>query len=568
MSAPFTGIERLRSPMPPGFDPRRHIGALLELAARKHGEGWEVESIDSEQRVVHLARQSTVTEVRDEGSEVLVLGLAKGTRPTDGDRIAVKFEDAHPGYTMVRFDPFLGRAQMRRLSEEEVRARAAIANALSVKPWLVQVRATPDGGFEVDLPASYTPSRHDEKLTEVAEAVVGAPGWFVRTDPAALRATIVPSAPPTFPPMVHTPMDRLGQDWLRTPFGWNLPAPGQEVGEVASVDWRSSAHLLLGGTPGSGKSVAINAILADQLASGASVVVLDDAAKAVDFLWMRDMCRPGGWGCDSLAGAVAALAMVYEEGRRRAEVLARTGYVNWLDMPDGERFTPLFVLVDEVSALLVTDKVPTGIPKTHPLVQEVLETNLLKVTLGSLISKIVAEQRFVGVRMVLSTQVTNANTGVPPSLRAKIGHKLLMGSNPSRSARAQMFSDETAVPTVPANVQADPEASRGTGASDLEGAAPRIVKAFFASTGDYRRELLRRGVPTTDHPAPTGAQIARYAPSLQDEGSEDRPPSRLDGGGFGGADGRDVADRDRLRGAARAAHEHAVQMAQAERASG
>src|SRR5699024_1652907 len=122
--------------------------------------------------------------------------------------------------------------------------------------------------------------------------------------------------------------------------------------------------------------------------------------------------------------------------------------------------------------------------------QEAVETNLLKVQLASLISKIVAEQRFVGMRMVLSTQVTNNNTGVPPSLKAKIGHKILQGVNPSKAARTQAFSDESAVPVVPENVKSGGAVARGVGVADLEGQAPAVYKSYFATTDDYRKRLL------------------------------------------------------------------------------
>lgn len=247
--------------------------------------------------------------------------------------------------------------------------------------------------------------------------------------------------------------------------------------------------------------------------------------------------------------------MVYEEGQRRAGVLAEKGHVNWLDMPASEQFRPVLIVVDEVSALLVTDKTPSGIPKDHPLVREVTETNLLKIKLASLISKIIAEQRFVGMRMVLSTQVTNNNTGVPPSLKAKIGHKILQGVNPSKSARVQAFSDESAVPLVPENVKAGGMAARGVGVADLEGQAPVVYKSFYATTEAYKAHLTSLGVPTSSQPAPTPAQIASYTPSLDDGGSDDDPrASRLEpGGGWGGPDGRD-APVPRLLGAAAAAH--------------
>ncbi len=145
---------------------------------------------------------------------------------------------------------------------------------------------------------------------------------------------------------------------------------------------------------------------------------------------------------------------------------------------------------------------------------EAAQANLLKAALARSINKIIAELRFVGVRMLLASQVTNNSTGIGPSLKSKIGHKILQGANPSKTARTQAFSDESAVPQVPANVRADPDAARGTGAAELEGRAPVVYKAYYATTGDNAQALLRLGIPTTAGPAPTSEQIARHAPVL------------------------------------------------------
>lgn len=567
--ASTSSIERISIKLPPGFDPARHHGALVKLIAQKHGDGFEIQHIDPAEHVAVATRQVAITEVTaaQKTTNSFEVRLARGTKPADGDKVAAKLEDQNPGYYLTGFEPFLGKATLTKMTDPQARCRGAVAVALSVKPWDVQVTPRPDGGFHLGLPRTYVPSKHDDKLAEVATVVVGREGWYVDVDTQKLTAEMVPSDPPTFPEVLATPMKSLGGDPDRTPIGLKLPPPGAERGEPLVIDWTASAHAMIAGTPGSGKSVTLNAIVGDALASGSELVIVDDPAKAVDFLWCKDFVRDGGWGCDSDRAAVAALALVYEEGQRRAKRLAESGHVNWLDMPAGQRFTPIMVIVDEVSALLVTDKVPSGVPKSHPLVQEIIEGNLMRVTLGSYLSKIIAELRFVGIRMVISTQVTNATTGVPPSLKAKIGHKVLQGANPSRSARMQAFSDETAVPVVPENVRSGGRRARGVGAADLEGEAPSVYKSFFASTDDYRSFLERRGVRVSSRPAPTASEIARLTPSLDDEAGDDRPASRLDAGGFGAPDGRD-APEPRLRGAAAAAHQLRVEEQAAARATG
>ena len=212
---------------------------------------------------------------------------------------------------------------------------------------------------------------------------------------------------------------------MKSLMGYGLPLQGEGLGGPVFVDWKASSWLLLAGTPGAGKTVAINSILAQQLAAGASVFIVDDRSKSIDFLWAKDLVMPGGWGCDSGEDAVATLAMVYKMGQDRAVEMAKLGFVNWLDMPDNIRFKPIFGIIDEAASLLVQDPVPKGVPKDDPIVEEINHLNYIRALIGRFMNKIVAELRFVGVRMIISNQVTNQSTGRPPSMKSKIGHRVL-----------------------------------------------------------------------------------------------------------------------------------------------
>ncbi|WP_185204252.1 FtsK/SpoIIIE domain-containing protein [Glaciihabitans sp. INWT7] len=561
-------IETHTLKLPANFDGAKHAKILEKWVVDTLGEGWVVEHMNTGDNSVTASRQTTITEMVDVGTnaDTKDIGLRRDTKPADGDKIAAKLESDYPGYRLTRFEPFLGVASLQRMADSTVRARGAIAQVLGVKPWEVQIKTRSDGGFDIELPGNkYSSSKHDEKLQATVETDIGREGWYIQTNPQKLTASIIPSDPPTFPSAIGYPLAGLRKtprDLL--PFGMKLPAPGQATGAVASIDWVSQAFAMVAGTPGAGKSVTLNALIAGALASGSELVVCDLPEKAVDFNWVKPFVRDSGWGCDSLAGAVTALALVYEEGQRRAEVLGASGHTNWLDMPAGQQFKPVLIIVDEVSGLLVADKIPAGIPKDHPLAMEVAEENLLKAALSSYITKIISQQRFVGMRMVLSTQITNNNTGIGPSLKGKIGHKILQGQNPSKSQRTQSFNDETAVPNVPSNIRADAKVAKGTGAAELEGSEPFIYKAYFATTAAYKEALSELHIPTTSRPSPTSAQIDKFAPRLDSDDDGPRPKSRYDNGGFGESSER---DEPRLRGAAAAGHELKVQEQAAKRAA-
>lgn len=524
-------IERMSLPVGKKFDhnnPGHVEAAMRAIADRGHGTGWQVQSFDPTEGLLTVSRRSAMTTVtKTEGkTDSYRVELMRGIKPADGDQIAAQLESdpQHAGYFMTRFEPFISEATMSKLTTDERRARAAVAVALGVKNWDVQLSTRKGGGFDIGLPGSYVPSKHDGKLAEVAETIVGRPGWFVKTNPEKLTAEIIPADMPTFPETVGYPLDQLRSlTWDRTPFGVKLPAPGKnDRPDTALIDWTESQMALIAGLPGAGKSVLINAIIAGWLAAGGEIAVIDVPDKKSDFLWMKQWCRDSGWGCESDLGALAVLNLVYEEGKKRAALNEQHGVTGWRDLPADVRKPPILVIVDEVSGLIVTEKLPTGVPKDNPIVQAKLERNLVRVSIEDIITRMIAEQRAMGIHVLLSTQVTNNNTGVGPSTKAKIGQKILQGSNPSKTQRQQAFSVEDQVPPVPENVKASGAVARGTGSSELGGQEPFVHKTFFAPVAEYQRSLRDLGTPVPGRPEPTAAEIARYDPTAE-EGYEEAP---------------------------------------------
>lgn len=532
------------------------MGGKLEAKIRKErGDDFNLESLDLQARQATFRRQVEVARVA--GNEITL--PAHLSAPSHGDRVAAMIEAQRPGYAMTVFDPHAGTAQFAKMTLDEVTARAAVAEALGAKPWDVGISTRRGGGFILTrIPSKYTPSRHDSKLLEVAETKVpgGKPGWFVTVDGATLTGEIVPSELPTFDAMYPYDMASLKtahRDVI--PFGIELPGRGHAVGKVGAIDLSVSASVLVAGLSNGGKSVTINALLVGALAGGSEICVIDTLDKSLDFLWCKDMVRPGGWGCESLEHSVAVVHALYEEGKRRSEWMKKNapGVVNWLELPASQTFKPILLVFDEFSAVTDPEKV-TGMSKDDPMRAEIEYENMLRSRTKRYTQKIMREMRFVGLRVIIASQVANAQTGLGPTDKAQMGHRFLCGPNPSPAAMTQAFNDPQAVPTVPANVKADKVAARGAGSYSSEGRAPAVFKSFYASSDDYRAALVKLGVPTTSKPEPSAAQVAAAVPDLgmEDDGP---PPSALDRGGFGEVDGRDARPPKGLQGAARASHE-------------
>ena len=162
-------IERITVNLPKGFDPSKHGAALVaKVNESRDGGGFELDNVDLESMTATLSRQAAITEVKARqsrsGKTSFEVKLPRGTKPADGPKMAARLEDQYDGYRMTRFEPFLGIAELSKLDPDTVRCRGAAALALGVKEWEVQVSPRRDGGFDLVLPKTYVPSRHDAKL--------------------------------------------------------------------------------------------------------------------------------------------------------------------------------------------------------------------------------------------------------------------------------------------------------------------------------------------------------------------------------------------------------------------
>ena len=477
------GPQRRRLRLPEGYDPARHGEALRSWVRQQLGPSWALEMVDLVAGVAYARRQVEVTELEaaDGSAERMEVRLASGTRPSDAERVAARLEDQHPGWTMTAFDPWLGRAELAKVPDGHRRVRAAVATALGVKPWDVGVEARTGGGYRLRLPASYMPSRHDDRLDEVATSVIGSLGWYVEADPPHLRAEVVPGDPPTFPAVLPYPFGAPSET-MRLPVGHCLGRSGAELGPEVALDLEANPHALVSGTTGSGKSVALWVIIGGALRAGWQVAIVDGPKGGVDFAAFQPACF--AWG-DSLERAAEVVKAVYEEGRSRKQALKASGARRWHDMAPGHRPPPLMLVVDELTSLIIPEPVPKGVPKDHPLVVEASERNLAKAEILSAVGKIARELRYVGVSLVGATQKASTATGIPTELRDNMGAHFLLGLRPSESQRRLALTHPETVPEVPAHLAEDVAASRGVGVYELDGAPPGVLKVYWATPEDY-----------------------------------------------------------------------------------
>lgn len=526
--------------LPDEFDHRKtsHVKKLNDYVTDKYGESFVLSGINVKTRTATVQEIIAADAVLESNTESKVVGLAEGTKKSDGDAKAVAFERDNPGFVMTDFRPLLGQAVLTKMDDRTRAARQAISNVLRVKPWDIKISPTKDGGYKLGLPDTYTHSKQYDKLCEVVEDTVGEEGWYITVDTKKLTALIIPSDPPTFPAMFPYPMDQTQiVPSLKLRFAKALPLPGEKEGPDFYLDF-TDAMCQVGGLAGAGKSVAINDIIASALGAGFELAIADIPSKAVDFEWCKDYVRPYGWGCDSPYDTVAMLANLYDEGEKRAAVLKQHKAKNIHDLSDEvkrkEGINFVLIVVDELTGMFAKEVEPKSLPKDHPMRLEAQRKNIAVDLIKSYINKIAAEQRFVGMRLLAASQIASRDTGIDTKLRTNLQHKTLFGPSPTESNRSLIFPNPDSVPMVPQNVQSDPKASRGVGTVAPEGSPSAVIKAYYADTDALYDYLKRIGVPPRERHSPTREMVIEYMPF----GDEDE--------GAGEADSTSVKNRKKM----------------------
>ncbi|MBT1162958.1 hypothetical protein [Bifidobacterium sp. SO1] len=524
------------------FDPAGNGDHRIALERRiaqwktRHPEAKDavLESIDRDRHIAILVDRglSVVTGVTDTRKEINL--SADQQKPSKGEEVRTVYENKYEGWTLTEFHPYEGKAVIERLSDGQKTTRGILATAMGLHDWDLTVQPTDEGGWKAVLDDGivYQPDKWDGKV-EAACAQIGRYGWWHETDVKTGVIIIHPGLPKTFPKLVKLPFDTLGADRERTPFGVKLARPGDEA-ERAILDWKASPSLYLGGLPGSGKSNAGNAIIADQLATGqVELFVVDHFTKAADYYWARPWIHEHGWGCDSLLQTLGVLKTCMadiDKGGARAEFFRRRGYQNWYQLTDEEKQQmPLrLVVCDEFTQLTVGHKSAGALPKTAlPPVWEEKHDAQVKELILRTVTDLVLVGRAYGYRVMLLNQVASAATGMPPSLRSAIGNKTLMGARASKGQRGLVFNIPESVPECPDNVFQE-GVSKGVGSAEFEGQTPFVFKSYFPILPDGTNDAKALGTWMCDRLGlPEGIDRGSYLDSFDQTTADDPEFNRL-----------------------------------------
>lgn len=334
-------------------------------------------------------------------------------------------------------------------------------------PRILRSRWCPEGlTFLIRLPAGMHTGSLTTRLPELASALgVRA----VRLSPLAHNAGVAELVLVTKDllaiPLTGSPLIDQSHVSLWEP----IPLGIREDGEVITVTL-SEHNLLIGGEPGSGKSVALSSIVAAGALDPTVTLTLLDGKQVELQAWKPTAERFVG---PNLREAIEALGALQLDMDQRYEALANAGRRKIeRDQETGLRL----VVVDELALYL------RGGPKQ------------LHDRLGELLRDLVARGRAAGVIVVASTQKPSHDT-VPTWIRDLFSYRLALRCTSSDASDTILGAGWATKGYSAASI--DP-ALRGVGYLLAEGGFPQRFRATHLSDIDvavlaHRAEMLRGG---------------------------------------------------------------------------
>jgi len=480
-----------------------------------------------------------------------ILPLGAGVKPTDGERLDGLLQGQ--GRDLVAFYPqgdrglaargFAGPVAVSAFLDpftDQVRRRAA--DVLGCRPWEIDMTiawaAGSDGRPHPDLvtlgrfPALAGAEARVKKAREVITAGFGADtdGWTVEDQPTSATMLLRWGAKPQLPDQVDLVgmlPATISDEW------WRLPLGVDQDGRQVEIDLKAGPHSLLVGPTGSGKSVGLVALVAQAFARGFDVVLVDAIKMGVDFVALRSRCS--GWA-DTIPSAQSLLEQVYAEVERRRILCRDHGAPGWTDLPAdvraAEGIRPMLVVVDEYVSTVLPRTVPKGLPKDHPLLEEITEVNIAKAITAELTGRIAREARFVGIHLALAMQRPDAAV-ISGEMRSNLTSAVQLskpGSVPSRDALGMVMAADQVVAAAETLQALDDGQHLGLGIIGAEGGSVRGMRVAYAATMRAAERLREIGVPA--------GRPLRAKPA-SDDGPDDEPKRKPGRPGFRPSSGLD-----------------------------
>lgn len=407
------------------------------------------------------------------------------------------------GATLVRWTPYDRAATVAVLDPLTTDVRARVAGLVRCDPWDLELTTVPGdthplASVTITRMPAYTGDRARLWRDIVIPALPGGnPGWGVEDRPAEGQTRLTWAETPVLPARVDLadvlPAQLAPEAWSRIPLGVGVD------GAQVEVDLAAGPHTLVVGPTGSGKTVALVALVAQAVARGHEVVMIDPTKAGLDFAALRPFMT--AWA-DDYPTARAAMEAVYEEVGRRKAVLRREVAVKWSDLSadvrQREGIRPLIVLLDEYGSLALDATVPKGLDKSDPLVTQAVALNASKAVVKELVGRVAREARFVGIHLMIALQRPDVAVMGSGELRSNLTSAIQLvppGRGISGDALRMVFSGDVVDAAAETIRVLDDGTSRGLAVMAAEGGSARGVRVAYAPMAAIPPLLDQLGVP-------------------------------------------------------------------------
>lgn len=177
---------------------------------------------------------------------------------------------------------------------------------------------------------------------------------------------------------------------------------GQKAtGDFAYTNLNSSAHLLIAGSTGSGKSVLLSSLLMQSIRKGAKVVIAEFSKRGVDWTYWKNLKN-----CDVFTNpkdfSDFFAKEIVSEVEYRANLLTTSGCKNISEYNtkvdngeiDGHKLNRLIIALDEAGQVYISSRNKE-------------QEELLK-PIREAMDKLVREYRFCGIHLMIATQIPSS----------------------------------------------------------------------------------------------------------------------------------------------------------------
>lgn len=269
-----------------------------------------------------------------------------------------------------------------------------------------------------------------------------------------------------------------------------MPVGVDEDGRIVSLCLRDQAGMVVGGAPGSGKTVGVKTVVLSLLLSEHANLHVIDGKGGGDWAWTTDQAIDFADGATD-EEAETVIAPLHEQMCERLRGMRPLyGNANWWNCDPNDRPPLEVLLIDECQVLF------------DPRIAPARQSRRDRGTSTALVSDLIRRGRAAGILTILITQKPTADS-IPTGIRDNCGIRICFRVLTAEARRA-VLGDTPAGSPDPTEIPA----SRPGGAV-ITGPDGRLTACRFANISDEQAELLLRSrmagrEARSDSRSPTG----------------------------------------------------------------